>query len=104
MSEEFSNSGAATALDDRGGTSASIWSRLLGQSPVGKLSLAAFVLTVVVMLAYHPFKQLERGDAAIYDYMAQSILRGQMPYRDVIDPKTPGSIYLSAAAMAAGRL
>jgi hypothetical protein len=104
MSQEFSNTGTTPALDDTGGASASIWSRLLGQRQVGKLSLAAFVLTVVVMFAYHPFKQLERGDAAIYDYIAQSILRGQMPYRDVIDPKTPGSIYLSAAAMAAGRL
>src|SRR5262249_14840724 len=39
----------------------------------------------------------------IYDYIAQTIVRGQMPYRDVIDPKTPLSSYISAAAMMLGR-
>lgn len=67
------------------------------------LAILAFVLGVVVTLAYRPFSQPVKGDVGIYDYIAQSILRRQVPYRDVIDPKTPLSMYLSAAAMTVGR-
>src|SRR5262249_21821748 len=51
---------------------------------------------------YQPFSQPETGDNAIWDYVAQCIVRGQVPYRDVIEIKTPGSAYLSALAMLAG--
>jgi hypothetical protein len=68
-----------------------------------QLAIIAFLLGVSITLAYKPFSQPVRGDVGIYDYIAQSILRGQVPYRDVIDPKAPLSMYLSAAAMAAGR-
>lgn len=100
MSEELSTNGPATVIR---------WSAVIAQglrrhADSRRLTLAAFTFAAAVMLAYSPFKQLEKGDPAIYDYIAQSVLRGQMPYRDVIDPKAPGSIYLSAAAMAAGRL
>lgn len=64
----------------------------------------AFLFGVGFMLFHRPFSQMELGDPAIYDYIAQSILRGQLPYRDVIDIKWPGSHYLSAAAMAVGDL
>jgi hypothetical protein len=47
---------------------------------------------------------MEAGDEAIWDYIAQSILRNQIPYRDVIEIKTPACAYLSAAAIATGRL
>lgn len=77
---------------------------LTGKSHARVLVIALFVLGSGLMLAYQPFSQLEGGDSAGYDYIAQSILRGQVPYRDVIDIKTPGSMYLSALAMAAGRL
>jgi len=73
------------------------------RSPDRNLAVLAFALGASLTLAYHPFKQLERGDPAIYDYIAQSILRGQMPYRDIIDPKAPASMFLSAVAMAAGK-
>src|SRR6185295_4962438 len=66
------------------------------------LAIALFLFAVALMLMYKPFSQMETGDSAGYDYIAQSILRGQMPYRDVVDIKTPGSMYLSALAMAAG--
>ncbi len=67
------------------------------------VAVVAFLLGAAVTLAYRPFSQTVRGDCGIYDYIAQSILRGQMPYRDVIDPKAPASMYLSAVAMAVGR-
>src|SRR5215468_228527 len=63
----------------------------------------AFAFTVAVMFLYRPASQPLRGDPALYEYIAQSILRGQMPYRDVIDPKGPGAMYASALAMAIGR-
>jgi len=67
------------------------------------LALAAFLIGAAVVLADRPFTHGETGDSSIFDYIAQSIIRGQVPYRDVIDPKGPGSTYLSAAAMAVGR-
>lgn len=77
---------------------------LAGERRVRALVIAVFVLGAGLMLLYRPFSQMESGDSAGYDYIAQSILRGQLPYRDVVDIKTPGSMYLSAFAMAAGRL
>ncbi|HKP12892.1 MAG TPA: DolP-mannose mannosyltransferase [Blastocatellia bacterium] len=68
------------------------------------LLVMVFVFGAALMLFYRPFSQLEGGDSAIYDYIAQSILRGQVPYRDVVDIKGPASVYLSAAAVALGRL
>lgn len=73
--------------------------RITGIKPV---SVIAFLIGVTVILAAKPFTHAESGDDSIYDYIAQSIVRGQLPYRDVIDPKTPGSSYLSAAAMFIG--
>jgi hypothetical protein len=67
------------------------------------IALIAFLFGVAVMLAYRPWSQVEVGDPAVYDYIAQSILRGQVPYRDVVDIKGPGGAYLSAAAMALGK-
>ena len=64
---------------------------------------AAVCITIAVSFLYRPLSQPERGDPAIYEYIGQSILRGQVPYRDVIDPKGPGAMYLSALAMWAGR-
>src|SRR5262245_7250613 len=64
---------------------------------------AALCITVGISFVYRPLSQPERGDPAIYEYIAQTILRGGMPYRDIIDPKGPGAMYVSAAAMWAGR-
>lgn len=73
-----------------------------------KLSVAipvvALVIGVAVMLAYRPWRHMEINDSAVYDYMAQGILRGEIPYRDAIDSKGPGSLYLSALVMAIGKL
>ena len=67
-----------------------------------RAGLIAFVISVVVMVLYRELSQPEGGDPAIWDYFAQCILRGQVPYRDVIEIKTPGSAYLSAIAMWVG--
>ncbi len=68
------------------------------------LTVAAFVLAAVVMLSHRPWSQIEAGDEAIWDYMAQSILRGQVPYRDVVEIKMPLSAYMGALAIATGKL
>ncbi len=68
------------------------------------LCLLIFLFTVIVSLCYRPFSQIVGGDSAIYDYIAQSILRGQLPYRDIADIKFPGSVYLNALAMWGGEL
>ena len=77
---------------------------LANASSVRALSVAAFVLGAGVILMHRPFDLPERGDLAIWDYVAQSILRGEIPYRDVIEIKSPGSAYLSAVAIALGRI
>lgn len=65
--------------------------------------ICAFLITVIVMLLYRKLNQAEGGDSAIWDYVAQCILRGQAPYRDVVEIKSPLSAYLSAAAMFIGK-
>jgi hypothetical protein len=75
--------------------------RLMGSPFV--IPVAAFCITIAVSFLYRPLSQPERGDPAIYEYIGQSILRGQVPYKDVIDPKGPGAMYLSALSMWAGR-
>jgi hypothetical protein len=67
------------------------------------IPLMVLCITIAVSFLYRPLSQPERGDPAIYEYIGQSILRGQLPYRDVIDPKGPGAMYLSALTMWAGR-
>ncbi len=67
------------------------------------LAFLALLLGAAIAMMYRPFSQLEAGDAAIYDYIAQSILRGQVPYRDVVDIKGPLAPQLSALAMVVGK-
>ena len=67
------------------------------------LALIAFVIGASVFAMHRPFSAPEGGDPAIYDYIAQSILRGQLPYRDVVDIKGPGAPHISALAMVTGR-
>jgi len=67
------------------------------------IGFAAFIVGAGVMVMYSPRQQMEVADSAVYDYMAQCIVRGQVPYRDVIDSKGPGSLYMSALVMIAGK-
>jgi hypothetical protein len=62
-----------------------------------------FFFSVAVMFGYRPFSQVIEGDSAIYDYISQSILRGQIPYRDIADIKFPGTVYLNALAIWLGQ-
>ncbi len=67
------------------------------------VATAVFLLTLSVIFIYRPLSAVEDGDSSLYDYIAQCIVRGQTPYRDVIEIKAPGSFYLSALAMQAGK-
>ena len=66
------------------------------------VAAACFLLTVAMMLISRQIGRAEAGDASIWDYVAQSILRGQVPYKDVVEIKLPGAAYLSAAAIRTG--
>ena len=79
-----------------------LWSRLARLPNPRLLALAAFLIGVSVTLMHRPWSQPEGGDEAIWDYVAQCIVRGQAPYRDVVEIKSPLSAYLSAAAMLIG--
>lgn len=67
------------------------------------LAVTAFLIGTLVMLSHRPFKQHEGGDTAIYDYIAQSVVRGQLPYRDIVDIKWPAAVHLSALAIVIGK-
>ena len=67
------------------------------------IALAAFIVGASVALAHRPWSQPEGGDEAIWDYVAQCIVRGQAPYRDVVEIKSPLSAYMSAGAIVIGR-
>jgi len=79
------------------------WSHFLGERNWITAAAAIFLVAAAVMFMYRPLSQAEEGDSATYDYMAQSVLRGQVLYRDVVDNKAPGSLYLSALAMQLGK-
>src|SRR5215813_797712 len=64
---------------------------------------ALVLITAALFAMYRPLEQRVGGDPAVYDYIAQCILRGQIPYRDVVDIKGPGSYYITAAAMWLGK-
>ena len=61
------------------------WLQFINTRSSATLAVAAFLLTVAVMFMYRPFSQAESGDSAVYDYIAQLIVRGQVPYRDEIE-------------------
>ena len=77
--------------------------RLVGAIKARTLPLAIFLFSTMLLFSYEPFSRFETGDNALYDYIAQSILRGQLSYRDIVDVKGPGSTYLSALAIEIGR-
>jgi hypothetical protein len=78
---------------------ASLWRQLTETARPRPLAVAIFLVSLVVLLAWRLFVQMEIGDSAVWDYVAQVILRGQVPYRDVVEIKGPASAYLSALAM-----
>jgi hypothetical protein len=77
------------------------WDALMGKPAY--LLILLFLMCAAVFAMYRPLELRVGGDPAIYDYIAQCILRGQVPYRDVVDIKGPGSYYITAAAMWLGK-
>jgi hypothetical protein len=80
-----------------------VWAHVTQTGDARIVSLEVFLISIAVMLAWRLLDQAEGGDSAIWDYIAQSILRGQVPYRDVVEIKGPLSAYMSAAAMWLGK-
>ena len=75
---------------------------LAADSRLQLIAIGLFAMALTCL--YHPLTRAVTGDNAIYVYIAQTIARGGVPYRDVVDIKGPGSVYISAIAMIAGRL
>jgi len=67
---------------------------------------AVWVVMAVAALLYSQsqfWKQPALGDRANWDYFAQVIARGGVPYRDVVNIKSPLSAYIGAAAIVVTR-
>ncbi len=65
-----------------------------------------WIVLVAAALVYAQsrfWNQPEGGDRANWDYFAQVIARGGVPYRDVVNIKSPLSAYIGAAAIIAAR-
>ncbi len=60
--------------------------------------LVAALAAVLLLVRVPSVVQPAGGDQGIYAYVGQSILRGELPYRDAWDQKPPG-IHLTYAAM-----
>src|SRR5215216_1213583 len=69
----------------------------------GITRLGLFWIVMVVAVAVYSqsrfWTQPSAGDRANWDYFAQVIARGGVPYRDVVNIKSPLSAYISAAAI-----
>jgi hypothetical protein len=97
-SSEIQSDRAPAAYYSHASVASRLW-RFVAEGSILQLSVAAFLVAVVVTVIWGRLGQAETGDSAIWDYVAQCILRGQIPYRDVVEIKSPGSAYLSALAM-----
>lgn len=62
------------------------------------------VVSSAIFLFFQPWNQPEVRDKSIWDYIAQVIADGGVPYRDAIEIKTPLSAFLGAAAIKIGRV
>ena len=65
-----------------------------------------WVVLVVALLVYAQsrfWNMGSAGDRANWDYIAQVISRGDVPYRDVVNIKSPLSAYIGAAAIVVAR-
>lgn len=66
-----------------------------------------FWIVAIVALAFYAQSRFwnmpSAGDRANWDYIAQVISRGGVPYRDVVNIKSPLSAYIGAAAIVATR-
>src|SRR5262245_31265918 len=77
---------------------------LTSHSSLATVAAASVLFTIALMLISRQIRGSETGDSAIWDYVAQSIMRGQIPYKDVVEIKLPGAAYLGAMAIWVGKL
>ncbi|MEW6207496.1 MAG: DolP-mannose mannosyltransferase [Acidobacteriota bacterium] len=70
---------------------------------VKRLFFLTLILSAIIYSQFQIFKQPIRGDRANWEYFAQVITRGGMPYRDVVNIKSPLSAYIGAAAIVVTR-
>jgi hypothetical protein len=68
-----------------------------------RLFWLCFALAAIAYCQLHFWSWPERKDSANWDYFAQVISRGGIPYRDVVNIKTPFSAYIGAAAILVGK-
>lgn len=68
-----------------------------------RLFLIVIAVAAIVFAQFQFWQRPTSGDRANWDYFAQVISRGGVPYRDVVNIKSPLSAYIGAAAMIAAR-
>jgi hypothetical protein len=64
-----------------------------------RLFLITMAVAALVYAQFQFWQRPARGDRANWDYFAQIISRGGVPYRDVVNIKSPLSAYIGAAAI-----
>ena len=79
--------------------------RLLQKLTDHRIVLAGIIFGCAIIYSqFDVFNQPIRGDRANWEYMAQLISRGGVPYRDAVNIKTPLSAYIGALAIEIGQL
>jgi hypothetical protein len=68
-----------------------------------RLFLITLAVGALVYAQFQFYKLPVGGDRANWDYIAQVIVRGGLPYRDVVNIKSPLSAYIGAVAIVAMR-
>ncbi len=63
------------------------------------LFVITLLVAAVIYCQFQFWKQPTRGDWSVWDYVAQVTARGGVPYRDVVEIKTPLSAYIGAVAI-----
>jgi len=77
--------------------------RILNFLTISRLFWLTFVCALIIFCQLQFWKLPAARDRANWDYFAQVIARGGVPYRDVVNIKTPISAYIGAAAIVVTR-
>src|SRR5262245_40664964 len=77
--------------------------RILNLLTIRRLFWITFVCALIIFCQLQFWKLPAARDRANWDYFAQVISRGGVPYRDVVNIKTPLSAYIGAAAIVVTR-
>jgi hypothetical protein len=83
------------------------WSQLLARNLASIGLPQAFLIVTfgatAILAQYEPWNQPSLGDRANWDYFSQVIVRGGVPYKDVVNIKSPLSAYIGAGSILASR-